>query len=153
MTLDLLTEKVTLHTKPEVYRTTTNIRPGWDTYFGYITEAVSLRGDCVRAKVGAVITKDNRIISTGYVGSHPGGPSCLAGECPRGASGADLEAFGHSDYSNCISLHGEQNAIAFASGRETRGATIYTMKPPCDMCTKLIRAAGIIRVVVVEVDY
>lgn len=60
-------------------------RPNWDLYGLCIAEAVSLRADCTRRKVGAVIfDKNHRIVSTGYNGSPPGGPSCLSGLCPRG---------------------------------------------------------------------
>lgn len=120
------------------------VRPGWDDYFLDIAEAVAARADCRRAQHGAVIVKDRRIVSTGYNGSPAGGASCLAGECPRGLlSMAEIPA-NHADYSNCIALHAEQNAIAYA--RE-RGDTIYITGQPCDMCWKLIAAAGIRRIV------
>lgn len=120
------------------------MRPGWDHYFMAIADAVSKRADCTRAQVGAVIVNKNRIVSTGYNGTEPGGASCLAGACPRGRSDAESGGHGYSDFSNCINLHAEQNAIAWA--RE-RGDTIYVTKTPCDMCAKLIKAAGIVRVV------
>jgi dCMP deaminase len=60
-------------------------RIGWGAYFLGIARSVSARADCTRRKVGAVIVDpDHRVISTGYNGTPPGGPSCLAGECPRG---------------------------------------------------------------------
>lgn len=122
-------------------------RPDWDTYFLAIAKAVSVRADCRRAQHGAVIVdRAHRIISTGYNGGPPGGPSCLAGECPRGMLSSDELAHLTPDYSNCIALHAEMNAIAYA-GRDTRGATIYVTGKPCDMCAKMIRAAGIERIV------
>lgn len=54
---------------------------------------------------------------------------------------------GNNDYTDCISLHAEANAIAFANRADTEGATIYITGPPCDACSKLIKAAGISRVV------
>ena len=122
------------------------IRPDWDTYFAQIAEVVSLRADCKRAQVGAVIVNDHRIVSTGYNGSPAGGPSCLKGECPRGEIDPSID-IGHHDYTNCIALHAEQNAIAYASRSDTEGATIYLTYSACDMCSKLIEAAGIVRVV------
>ena len=119
-------------------------RPGWDDYFLGIALAVSARADCTRAQHGAVIVRNRRIVSTGYNGSPPGGPSCLAGECPRGLLTEDELPSNSADYSNCIALHAEQNAIAYA--REP-GDTVYVTGEPCDMCGKLIRAAGITRVV------
>lgn len=134
---------------------TEHVRPDWDDYFLGIAKAVAARADCQRAKFGAVIVdQDRRIKSTGYNGSEPGGPSCLAGQCPRGTLSRD-EMPGHTegnhDFSNCISLHAETNAIAYAG--QVPGGTIYIASidrefvTPCDMCSKLISAAGIARVV------
>ena len=122
-------------------------RPGWDEYFLGIADAVAARADCRRAQHGAVIVKDRRIVSTGYNGSVPGGASCLAGECPRGLLSKQEKPSNHADYSDCIALHAEQNAIAFASRIDTKDATIYITGAPCDMCAKLIAAAGITRTV------
>lgn len=61
------------------------MRPTWDEYFLGIAVAVATRADCTRRQVGAVITRGNRIVSTGYNGSPAGLPGCLtAGACPRG---------------------------------------------------------------------
>lgn len=124
--------------------TTTPTRPSWDTYFLNIARTVSTRGDCSRAQHGAVIVRDNRILATGYNGTEPGGKSCLNGDCPRAQS--DTPSL-YPDYSNCIASHAEHNAIAFGRYEEMRGATIYITGQPCDMCQKLIRAAGIVRIV------
>lgn len=120
-------------------------RPGWDEYFLNIAEVVATRGDCKRAQHGAVIVKNHRIVSTGYNGSEPGGLSCLAGDCPRAE--ANTKPHYQPDYSDCIALHAEQNAIAYAGYPETNGSTIYITGQPCDMCSKLIKAAGVVRVV------
>lgn len=123
-------------------------RPSWDAYFLDVARVISTRADCRRAQHGAVIVSvQKRIISTGYNGSPPGGASCLDGECPRGLLTADELAHLSADYSNCIALHAEQNAIAFANRGECEGATIYITGAPCDGCSKLIRAAGIKKVV------
>jgi dCMP deaminase len=125
-------------------------RPSWNEYFLSIAAVVATRADCRRAQCGAVIVKDHRIVSTGYNGSPSGGPSCLAGECPRGLKTLrELPGFaqGNHDYSDCVSLHAEQNAIAYASRFDTHGATLYSTTPPCDMCSKLIKAAGITEVI------
>jgi dCMP deaminase len=119
-------------------------RPDWDDYFLGIAAAVAARADCRRARHGAVIIKERRIVATGYNASPAGGPSCLAGECPRGLLTAAELAHNAADYSNCVALHAEQNAVAHASGR---GDTIYITGPPCDMCAKLVAAAGITRIV------
>lgn len=124
------------------------VRPDWDTYFLALARAVSARADCRRAQHGAVITQNNRVVSTGYNGSPAGGPSCLAGDCPRGLLSYEELASLSADYSNCVAVHAEANAIAYASHRDTVGATIHITGPSCDTCSKLIQAAGITRVVI-----
>ncbi len=110
-----------------------------------IADVVALRGDCRRKQHGAVIAKEHRIVSVGYNGSPAGSTlSCLAGDCPRAALDEDLG----DDFSNCIALHAEQNAIAYVNRADSIGASIYVTGMPCDMCAKLIRAAGITRVLV-----
>lgn len=134
-------------------------RPDWDSYFHGIARAVAARADCTRAQFGAVIVDTHRrIAATGYNGSPPGAGSCLAGECPRGTKTheehAGLEK-GNNDYSDCIALHAETNAIANADAERCRGATLYLARIdggpvlyPCNMCAKLVVAAGISRVVI-----
>lgn len=128
-------------------------RPRWDDYFLGIATAVAARADCRRARYGAIIVDpSNRIISTGYNGGPSGGPSCLRGACPRGLLTAEEVAHNSADYSNCVAVHAETNAIAYARG-DCRGAVMYIAeaggahRPPCDACSKLIIAAGIALVV------
>jgi len=132
----------------------TYVRPDWDVYFTGIAQAVAARADCRRTRFGAVIVDTrHRVVATGYNGSPPGGKSCLAGECPRALKSADEVPHGSPDYSDCIALHAETNAIANADAERCDGATIYIVNadgpayPPCDMCAKLCAAAGIARVV------
>lgn len=121
-------------------------RPDWDTYFLGICDAVAKRADCRRAQHGCVVVRDHRIVATGYNAAPSGGPSCLAGECPRGLL-SNAECRSLSSYENCIAIHAEANAIAYANWRDTQGAVLYVTGPQCDMCRKLTRAAGIVRVV------
>lgn len=120
-------------------------RPDWDSYFLAIARAVAARAECSRAMHGAVIVRTNRIVATGYNGTPSGSPlSCLRGDCPRATSSV---AHRVGDYSNCIAVHAEQNAVSYARYEDLRGSTIYITGAPCDMCSKLIAAAGIERVV------
>lgn len=118
-------------------------RPSWDEYFSEIARVTAKRGDCLRAQVGCVIVVENRIVATGYNGPPPGGKSCVDGEryCPRGLSDGPKEL--------CPALHAEQNAVAYA-GREARGGVAYVTKEPCPMCRKLLRAAGVAWLLVVD---
>ncbi|MEU7570339.1 deaminase [Micromonospora sp. NPDC049240] len=129
-------------------------RPDWDTYYlEKLAPAVATRADCTRRRVGAVIVNaDHRQIGQGYNGAPPGEPGCLtAGACPRGQM-SNAEVAPGSSYDtgpgSCISVHAEVNAILDAGGRAAcLGATLYVTDAPCDGCARIIRAAGIARVV------
>ncbi|MEU8086355.1 deaminase [Micromonospora sp. NPDC049101] len=123
------------------------IRLGWDDYFLAIAGTVALRADCSRRQVGAVVVRDNRIVSTGYNGAPPGGPSCLRGECPRGLSSVEPGSSYDTGPGSCVAVHAEGNAILYAGRDGCLGSTLYVTDEPCEGCTKLIRAAGISRVV------
>jgi dCMP deaminase len=120
-------------------------RPGWDEYFMEIAHVVSLRSNCVKRKVAAVITLDKRIISTGYNGTPRGVRNCNEGGCPRCN---ELSPAG-SDLGECVCSHGEENAITQAAyhGVSVKGATLYSTYCPCLLCTKMIINAGIAEVV------
>ena len=127
-------------------------RISWDGYFIEVAKAVSLRGDCTRRQVGAVLVDDShRIVSTGYNGVPPGAPGCLSGACPRGKLSFE-ECPPHSDYSNCIATHAERNAILYARPEEREGTTLYITYRPCTSCHQLILASGIHRVVWLSSD-
>jgi dCMP deaminase len=97
-------------------------RPGWDEYFITIAKAVAARATCLRRKYGAVITKDNVIVSTGYNGTPSGMKDCLeVGKCTR----KELEIPHGERYELCHSVHAEANAIIRASVEELKDATIY----------------------------
>lgn len=116
-------------------------RPDFDTYFLNIAESVAARSDCERSRVGAVVTNERRIRSTGYNGAPAGRPGCAT--CPRRTSGV---AAG-SDYGNCVAIHAEANALLYCNREDLIGATLYITREPCDGCQKLIAAAGVVRVV------
>lgn len=123
----------------------TKKRPNWDEYFMEIAKVVSLRSNCIKRKVAAVIVKDKRIISTGYNGTPRGVKNCNEGGCPRcnsfTNSGAKLD--------ECLCSHGEENAITQAAyhGVSIKESTIYTTFSPCLSCTKMIINSGIKEVV------
>jgi dCMP deaminase len=96
------------------------------------------RSHCVKAHVGAVLTRDTRIISIGYNGPPAGTHNCdeewPAEGCPRDSKG-----------SCSLALHAEENAILYAvkNGAKLEGATLYTTLSPCLPCARLIFSAGI----------
>ena len=125
-------------------------RPEWDEYFMDIAQVVSMRGNCSRRKVAAVIVSDRRIISTGYNGTPRGIDNCFEGGCPRCSSSASSG----ENLGECICAHAEENAIVQAAyhGISVRDSTLYCILSPCLMCTKMIINAGIMEVVY-ETEY
>lgn len=120
-------------------------RPSWDDYFMETAHVVAKRSNCMRRHVGAVIMKDNHILSTGYNGTPRGVKNCFDGGCPR-CSGK-VKSGTHLD--ECLCTHAEQNAICQAAyyGVAIAGSTIYITISPCLTCAKLIINAGIKEVV------
>ena len=111
-----------------------------------IAEIVKTRSTCLRREVGAVIVKDNRIITTGYNGAPSGLKHCTEiGGCER----ARLNIPSGQRHELCRALHAEQNAILQAAkiGVSTEGATIYITLQPCVICAKMLVNAGIKRIV------
>jgi dCMP deaminase len=122
------------------------IRPSWDEYFSHLANLVGERGTCDRGHCGALVTKDRRIVSTGYAGSPSGTVHC-------DEVGHEIDTVINKDGSeskHCIrTTHAEQNAICQAArfGIALDGGTIYTKMAPCYACAKMIINAGIKRVV------
>lgn len=127
------------------------VRPSWDEYFMQIVGLIGSRGSCDRGRSGCVITRDRRIISTGYAGSPIGLPHC-------DEAGHEMHTVTHADGStsrHCIrTTHAEQNAICEAArmGISIDGGTLYCKMTPCYTCAKMIINAGIKRVVCAQ-DY
>jgi dCMP deaminase len=120
----------------------------WDKRFMELTRQVALWSSCYQEnrKVGAVIVKDKRIITTGYNGAPSGIKSCAQkGECLR----RKLNIESGTKHEICFAVHAEQNAIIQAAklGISINGATLYCTHQPCVICAKMIINAGIARVV------
>ncbi len=139
-----------------------------DQYYLEIAKAVGMRATCLHRCYGAVIVNTtggrDRIVSTGYCGAPRGEQDCFeSGVCLREQSFEDGKIIRGQNYSKCISLHGEANAIIQASPLDTQGATIYiygrvtaTGEPaesgPCYYCLRMIKNAGIARIVMGKED-
>lgn len=126
-------------------------------YYLDIAETVLERGTCIRRKFGAIIVKNDEIISTGYVGAPRGRANCVdLGYCTR----EKLNVPKGQRYELCRSVHAEANAIISAPRKDMIGATIYLAchnaqtneldgnVEPCSMCKRLIINAGIQNVIV-----
>ena len=128
-----------------------HIRPSWDEYFIKLAEIVGTRGTCDRGYAGSIITKNKRILATGYVGAPVGLPSCdEVGHEIHTVTGEDGVVSKH-----CIrTSHAEQNAINNAArvGVAVEGGTLYCKMTPCYKCAQSIINTGIVRVVAIK-DY
>jgi len=114
------------------------MRMNRDTLYASVAILVAQRGTCNRARAGAVLVKDQRIIAIGYNGAPSGMPHCLDVGCEMKDGG-------------CIrTVHAEANLIAFAAkeGISTNNCTVYITFEPCLTCAKLMINAGIRRVVI-----
>ncbi len=121
----------------------------WDQRFMRLAEEVGGWASCLRRKVGAVIVRDKRVVSTGYNGAPSGISSCAErGECLRDKM--QIESGTRAEL--CYATHAEQNAIIQAAkyGIAIEGATLYCTHQPCVICAKMIINAGIKRVVYKE---
>ncbi|MGI6463071.1 MAG: cytidine deaminase [Clostridiales bacterium] len=131
-------------------------RQSKEFYYLGIADSVSERSTCLRRKYGAIIVRNDEIISTGYNGAPRGRKNCVdLGSCER-----ELRKIPPGErYELCRSVHAEANAIISAPRRDMIGATLFLVgrdakngellesSMPCSMCKRLIINAGIERVV------
>lgn len=109
------------------------MRPSKDETLMDVARVMAKRGTCPRLQVGAIIARDDRVISSGWNGTPSGQVHCDctadSGSCP-------------------VSLHAEENAILYAAraGVSTLSATLYCTHSPCVRCSRMIVQAGIKRV-------
>ncbi len=110
----------------------------FNSIFMNLASDLSLRSHCVKRQVGAVLTKDTRIISIGYNGPPPETHNCDE-EWPEDGCPRD------SRNSCSLALHAEENAILYAvkNGTQIQGSTLYTTLSPCIACARLILSSGI----------
>jgi dCMP deaminase len=138
---------------------TKRIRPSWDEYFLEIAKVVSTRSTCLRRRYGAIIVKDEVIISTGYNGSARSAANCLdTGKCRR----QELNVPSGERYELCVAVHAEQNAIINASLERMKEGTIYIAGfeddgrlangHPCLLCRRMISNAQLSKVVYLTPD-
>jgi dCMP deaminase len=128
-------------------------RPSWDTTWLGVAETIAKRSLCDGRAIGAVIIDpDNRVVATGYNGAPAGlraidGRSCQSETCrqwcPRMRPGGERTL----DYTNCVSIHAEANALMFADRRQYGGGTLYVTSAICWDCAKMVANSGIARVV------
>lgn len=125
-----------------------------DTYLN-CAESFAYRSTCLKRKYGAVIVKDDAVISTGYNGSPRGYENCCdIGTCPR----MQRNMHQGEGYEMCRAIHAEANALLNCSREQTIGADLYltSINPddnsihrakPCPLCARTIIQAGINNVI------
>ncbi len=120
-------------------------RPSWDEYFMEISILASKRSTCLRRRIGALIVRDKRILSTGYNGPPSGLAHCEEVGCLRD----EMRIPSGERQELCRGLHAEQNAIIQASllGVSIRDSILYCTHQPCILCAKMIVNAGIKKVI------
>ncbi|GAA5873132.1 hypothetical protein JCM16303_006952 [Sporobolomyces ruberrimus] len=151
-----------------------HLRPTWDTYFMALASLASLRSNCMKRRVGAVLVRDKRVVSTGYNGTPRGVTNCNEGGCGRCNSNEDgwgehgekeeeetleeVESNGKKlnrvgqGLDVCVCLHAEENALLEAgrervSGGRAEAAVLYCNTCPCLTCTVKIVQCGVKEVV------
>ena len=130
------------------------MRPSKYEYYIEFAKTAMLRSTCLKRNYGAVIIKDDRVISTGYNGAPRGIKNCTdIGTCPR------LYVPSNTVYTSCRSVHAEANAIIHANYNDMIGATLFLYGQdaqtgeqladvqPCPMCRRMIINAQIKTVV------
>lgn len=112
-------------------------------YYMNIAIAVREKANCLGRKVGAVLVRENRIISTGYNGTPEGMDNCLDGGCVRCKNREEYKT--SVGYDVCICVHAEQNAMITAArfGISVAGGFAYSTMRPCFDCTKAMLQARI----------
>jgi dCMP deaminase len=123
-------------------------RPSFEEWALALAGAVSLRGDCSRRQVGAVMFDPSwRVLAVGYNGVRPGELGCLAGGCPRASSGVAPGSSYDTGPGSCVASHAEANALLYSDPVRRQGGTVAVSEQPCDGCLKLVRASGVARVI------
>ena len=129
-----------------------------DEYYLDVAKSVCKRSTCLKRRYGAVIVNNDEIVATGYNGNPRTLPNC----CDKGICNRMTAPHNSGDYSDCHSVHAEQNAMLSASRKDMIGATLYLygeesdanwiVAEPCPICTRMLLNSGIESVVVKELS-
>ncbi len=117
-------------------------KPEFDDIFMQLAVNLASRSHCIKRHVGAVLTRETRIISIGYNGPPAGTHNCddewPEQGCPRDSKGGCS-----------LAIHAEQNAILYAAKNQANieGSTLYVTLSPCLACSRIIYTSGIKKVI------
>jgi cytidyltransferase-like protein len=136
-------------------------RPSKDEYYLGIAKAVAQRSPCIRRQFGAIVVREDVVISTGYNGPARGVVNCMEVGCLKD----EMNVPHYTGYEWCIGVHAEENAVVNAArhGASVLGGTLYLYGQnykdgslvegrPCDRCKRILINAGIKRVVTKRAD-
>lgn len=129
-------------------------------YYLNMAKAAAARSTCLKRQYGAIIVNNDEIVATGYNGSPRGSINCCDNIINGVPSCKRLNKPSNSgDYSDCESVHAEQNAMLSASRSEMLGATLFLVGidgqtgeeiidcSPCPICSRMIKNSGIRKIV------
>ena len=121
------------------------VKPSFEDIYMGLAVNLSKRSHCVKIQVGAVLTKDTRIISLGYNGPPAGTHNCDI-EWPENGCPSDSKG------SCSLALHAEQNAIIYAAKNNVQleGSTLYVTLSPCISCARIIYSCGVRKVIYLD---
>ena len=123
-----------------------------ENYYLNIAQTVLERATCLRRVFGAIIVKNDEIISTGYNGAPRGRRNCVdMGLCTREA----MQVPRGERYELCRSVHAEANAVLNYRGslKDLEGSTVYVTLFPCHDCAKILAQVGVGEVVYLDNKY
>jgi len=136
-------------------------RPSKDEYYLGIAKSVAQRSPCIRRQFGAIVVKEDVVVSTGYNGPARGVVNCMEVGCLK----EEMKVPHYTGYEWCIGVHAEENCIINAArhGASVLGGTLYLYGQdyrdgslvegrPCDRCKRVLINAGIKRVVIKRAD-
>ncbi|MCD4818472.1 MAG: cytidine/deoxycytidylate deaminase family protein [Candidatus Cloacimonetes bacterium] len=123
-------------------------RPSWHQYFMEMAFLVAKRSTCLRRQVGAVIIKNNQVVSTGYNGAPKHVRHCAETGCLR----EKLKVPAGERHELCRGVHAEQNAIiqAAINGTSLHDAVLYCTNQPCIICSKMLINSEIKQIFIAE---
>ncbi|OAA68508.1 deoxycytidylate deaminase [Niveomyces insectorum RCEF 264] len=125
------------------------LRPSWDRYFMALASLAAQRSNCMKRRVGCVLVREHRVVSTGYNGTPRGLRNCGEGGCGRcnGGVGAGV------GLATCLCLHAEENALLEAGRERIPTASLAHTTLYCDTCPCLTCSIKIAQVGIGEVVY
>lgn len=117
-----------------VFLLSKQVRPTWERYFISIAQVASMRSNCMKRRIGAVLVKNNRVVGIGYNGTSTGTINCCHGGCNRCNSN---ERQGQK-LDDCFCIHAEESVFLEVGSNISYMSELYTTTFPCRLCSRKI---------------